>query len=156
MPNSKIRSLRGIAALIALTLAAGAVGLALRAVSARAQTLPDTGDSAVAAAVSEQSSSANASQQAAAPQSGSNSTTTTAGDKSANQTIRAESKTVRVDVVVTDKEGKYVHDLDPKDFKVYDDKKEQSILTFTKGDDRRGRISRNLSITWCFFSTTRA
>ncbi len=54
------------------------------------------------------------------------------------QTIHATSKTVRVDVVVTDKSGKYVHDLNPADFKVFEDKKQQEITTFTKGNSPAG------------------
>src|ERR1700740_1741548 len=32
-------------------------------------------------------------------------------------TIKAESRIVRVDVIVTDKKGNYVHDLSPNDFR---------------------------------------
>jgi len=47
--------------------------------------------------------------------------------------IHAESRVVRVDVVVTDKKGNYVHDLAPKDFRVYDNDKEQQIVNFSFG-----------------------
>jgi len=47
--------------------------------------------------------------------------------------IRAESRVVRVDVIVTDKKGHYVHDLTPKDFRVYDNDKEQQIVNFSFG-----------------------
>ena len=47
--------------------------------------------------------------------------------------IRAESRVVRVDVIVTDKKGNYVHDLTPKDFRVYDNDKEQQIVNFSFG-----------------------
>src|SRR5277367_4167524 len=37
--------------------------------------------------------------------------------------LRAESSVVRVDVVVTDKKGNYIHDLTSKDFHVFEDRK---------------------------------
>src|SRR5579862_18753 len=49
--------------------------------------------------------------------------------------IRAESKLVIVDTVVTDKKGSYVHDLKQGDFKVYEDNKEQQVSTFSSGVD---------------------
>ncbi len=47
--------------------------------------------------------------------------------------IREESRVVRVDVIVTDKKGNYVHDLAPADFRVYDNDKEQQIVNFSFG-----------------------
>jgi VWFA-related protein len=58
--------------------------------------------------------------------------------------IRAESKLVIVDAVVTDKKGNYVHDLKQGDFKVYEDNKEQSVSTFSSGVD--AAIQANTSI----------
>ena len=49
--------------------------------------------------------------------------------------IKRESKLVLVDAVVTDKKGDYVHDLTQKDFKVYEDNKEQRVTTFSTGSD---------------------
>ena len=49
--------------------------------------------------------------------------------------IRKESRLVLVDAVVTDKKGAYVHDLTQKDFKVYEDNKEQQIASFSAGSD---------------------
>ncbi len=49
--------------------------------------------------------------------------------------IRKESKLVLVDAVVTDKKGNYVHDLTQKDFKVYEDNKEQQVASFSAGSD---------------------
>ncbi len=46
-------------------------------------------------------------------------------------TIHAESKLVLVDTVVTDKKGAYIHDLTAKDFRVYEDGKEQAIKSFS-------------------------
>src|SRR5277367_5534660 len=47
--------------------------------------------------------------------------------------IRAESRVVRVDVVVTDKKGNYIHDLTAKDFHVFDNNKEEPIINFSYG-----------------------
>jgi VWFA-related protein len=144
MEKRKRKSLRNLVALIALTLAAGGAAMALHAKSGSAQQKAlAAANSGTASAGAGQSAGAGGTQQTAvqqstAPQTGSTVTKQASTNNGANQTIHTESKTVRVDVVVTDKDGKYVHDLDPKDFKVYEDKKEQSILTFTKGDDPAG------------------
>lgn len=45
--------------------------------------------------------------------------------------IRAETRLVLVDSVVTDKKGNYVRDLAQKDFKVWEDSKEQPITSFS-------------------------
>ncbi len=45
--------------------------------------------------------------------------------------IRTETKLVLVDAVVTDKKGAYVRGLAQKDFKVWEDNKEQQIKTFS-------------------------
>jgi len=45
--------------------------------------------------------------------------------------IRTETKLVLVDTVVTDKKGNYIHDLEAKDFKVWEDNKEQQIKSFS-------------------------
>ena len=49
--------------------------------------------------------------------------------------IRAEKKLVLVDVVVTDKKGQYVQGLTVKDFKLWEDKDEQNIETFSTETD---------------------
>ena len=49
--------------------------------------------------------------------------------------IKAESRLVLVDAVVTDKKGNYVHDLTQNNFKVYEDNKEQSVVSFSFGAD---------------------
>ncbi len=49
----------------------------------------------------------------------------------ATTTIRAESRLVLVDAVVTDKKGNYLQDLTEKDFKVWEDDQEQKINTFS-------------------------
>ena len=45
--------------------------------------------------------------------------------------LRTETKLVVVDAVVTGKKGEYVRDLKQKDFKVYEDGKEQNVKSFT-------------------------
>src|SRR5215470_18651233 len=50
-------------------------------------------------------------------------------------TIKAESRIVLVDAVVTDKKGSYLHDLQQKDFRVFEDNKEQPITSFSFGSD---------------------
>ncbi len=55
-----------------------------------------------------------------------------AGAPAASQTvIRTETRLVLVDTVVTDKKGVYIHDLVLKDFRVWEDNKEQSIKSFS-------------------------
>jgi VWFA-related protein len=45
--------------------------------------------------------------------------------------IRAETRLVLVDTVVTDKKGNYVRDLAQKDFKVWEDGREQTVTSFS-------------------------
>jgi VWFA-related protein len=45
--------------------------------------------------------------------------------------IRTETRLVLVDTVVTDKKGDYIRDLAQKDFKVWEDGKEQSVTSFS-------------------------
>jgi len=52
-----------------------------------------------------------------------------------NTVIRAESRIVLVDAVVTDKKGHYITNLTQQDFKVYEDSKEQAITSFSAGSD---------------------
>src|SRR5271170_6951615 len=49
--------------------------------------------------------------------------------------IRSETRLVLVDSVVTDKKGNYVRDLTQKDFKVFEDNKEQPVVSFSAGTD---------------------
>jgi VWFA-related protein len=46
-------------------------------------------------------------------------------------TIKAETRLVLVDTVITDKKGNYVKDLAMKDFRVWEDDKEQSLKSFS-------------------------
>src|ERR1700689_1138466 len=50
-----------------------------------------------------------------------------------SQVLRAESRVVRVDVIVTDKKGNYIHDLTAKDFHVFDNNQEEPIVNFSYG-----------------------
>src|SRR5246500_2927339 len=50
-------------------------------------------------------------------------------------TIKKESRLVLVDAVVTDKKGNYVKALTDKDFKIYEDNKEQPVASFSSGAD---------------------
>ena len=67
--------------------------------------------------------------------------------------IRSESRLVLVDTVVTDKKGNYVHDLTQKDFKVYEDNKEQPITTFSFETGATPPTT-PASIIWCCSSIT--
>lgn len=49
--------------------------------------------------------------------------------------IRTETKVVLVDAVVTDKKGDYVKNLTQKDFKVWEDNKEQKVTSFSFQSD---------------------
>ena len=49
--------------------------------------------------------------------------------------VRSETRVVRVDVIVTDKKGNYIHDLTANDFRVYDDNKQQQVNNFSFGAD---------------------
>jgi VWFA-related protein len=47
--------------------------------------------------------------------------------------LKSQTNLVLVDTIVADKKGGYVRDLEAKDFKVYEDNKEQTITSFSKG-----------------------
>jgi VWFA-related protein len=49
--------------------------------------------------------------------------------------IRTETRLVLVDAVVTDKKGNYIKDLTGKDFRIWEDNKEQTVKTFSFGSD---------------------
>jgi VWFA-related protein len=68
--------------------------------------------------------------------------------------IRTESRVVLVDAVVTDKKGNYVHDLTQKDFKVYEDNKEQAISSFSFGSDLSGPTSAQKHYMILFFDNS--
>jgi VWFA-related protein len=70
------------------------------------------------------------------------------------QVIRAESRVVLVDAVVTDKKGNYVHDLTQKDFKVYEDSKEQAVTSFSFGSDPLGPVNAQKHYMILFFDNS--
>jgi VWFA-related protein len=49
--------------------------------------------------------------------------------------IKSQVRVVLLDSVVTDKKGNYIRDLTAKDFKIWEDNKEQQITSFSTGDD---------------------
>src|SRR5947208_16881244 len=49
--------------------------------------------------------------------------------------IKTETREVLVDVVVTDKKNNYIEGLELKDFKVWEDNKEQQLKSFSFGAD---------------------
>lgn len=58
-----------------------------------------------------------------------------AGDTSGPGVIRVETRLVLVDSVVTDKKGNYIRDLTSKEFKIWEDNKQQAITTFSFEED---------------------
>ncbi|HET6932030.1 MAG TPA: VWA domain-containing protein [Candidatus Acidoferrum sp.] len=68
--------------------------------------------------------------------------------------IRTESRVVLVDAVVTDKKGNYVHDLSQKDFKVYEDNKEQAVTSFSFGSDPSGPVNAQKHYMILFFDNS--
>ena len=68
--------------------------------------------------------------------------------------IKAETREVRVDVVVTDKKGNYVQDLTTKDFRLYEDNKEQPINTFSFGADPKGPLEAQRHYIVLFFDNS--
>jgi VWFA-related protein len=57
----------------------------------------------------------------------------------AGSVLRAESRVVRVDVIVTDKKGNYIHGLTARDFHVFDNNQEQPIVNFSYGTTTNSR-----------------
>ena len=55
--------------------------------------------------------------------------------------IKAETRLVLVDTIITDKKGNYVHDLTAKDFRVWEDSQEQQVKTFSFEADPAGPSS---------------
>jgi VWFA-related protein len=61
---------------------------------------------------------------------------------------------VLVDAVVTDKKGNYVHDLRQKDFKVFEDNKEQAVTSFSFGSDTSGPVNAQKHYMILFFDNS--
>ena len=68
--------------------------------------------------------------------------------------IKTETRLVLVDVVVTGKKGAYVEDLELKDFKVWEDNKEQQLKTFSFGADPKGPAGQQRYIVLFFDNST--
>jgi len=68
--------------------------------------------------------------------------------------IRTETKVVLVDAVVTDKKGGYVHGLTEKDFKVFEDNKEQKITSFSFEADAASPLNSQKRYIVLFFDNS--
>lgn len=68
--------------------------------------------------------------------------------------IRTEKRLVLVDTVVTDKKGNYVRDLTAKDFRVWDDNKEQAIESFSSEADPSSSNAQNHYLILFFDNST--
>src|SRR5512144_1603551 len=60
------------------------------------------------------------------------------GPAKAAGVIKSESQLVLVDVIVTDKKGRHLSDLESKDFRIYEDDKEQAISSFSRMTESPG------------------
>jgi VWFA-related protein len=68
--------------------------------------------------------------------------------------IKAQTRLVLVDTVVTDKKGNYVRDLTAKDFKVWEDNQEQAITTFSFEDEAASPSSAQRRYLVLFFDNS--
>jgi VWFA-related protein len=68
--------------------------------------------------------------------------------------IRSETRLVLVDSVVTDKKGNYVRDLTMKDFRVWEDNKEQEIKTFSFEADTAAPVRNQQHYLVLFFDNS--
>lgn len=71
-----------------------------------------------------------------------------------NTVLRVETNVVLVDAVVTDKKGAYVRDLKQKDFKVYEDNREQTIKSFSFEADPASPLARQPRYLVLFFDNS--
>jgi len=76
------------------------------------------------------------------------------GPAQASTVIRAEKKLVLVDAVVTDKHGNYIHDLTAEDFRLWEDKKEQKIETFSFEADPKSPLVNQKHYLVLFFDNS--
>src|SRR4029077_4593150 len=65
--------------------------------------------------------------------------------------IKAQTRLVLVDTVVTDKKGSYIRDLTAKDFKVWEDNKEQAITTFSFEEETASHTNPQTRVLVLFF-----
>ncbi len=67
-------------------------------------------------------------------------------------TFTSQSRLVLVDAVVTDKKGTYIHDLTQKDFRIWEDNKEQPVKTFSYEADPAAAVRQHYLVL--FFDNT--
>src|SRR5215470_12577330 len=77
-----------------------------------------------------------------------------AGDTSGPGVIRVETRLVLVDSVVTDKKGNYVRDLTSKEFRVWEDNKEQAITSFSFEEDSASPVKNQKRYMVLFFDNS--
>src|ERR1700727_2582104 len=68
--------------------------------------------------------------------------------------IKTETRLVVVDAVVTDKKDNYVKDLKQKDFKIFEDGKDQPIKTFSYEADPISPLNKQKHNRVLFFKTS--
>jgi VWFA-related protein len=77
-----------------------------------------------------------------------------AAPEQSSSVIRAETRLVLVDTVVTDKKGNYIRDLTMKDFRVWEDNKEQQIKTFSFEADAASPVKNQQHYLVLFFDNS--
>src|SRR5271154_986495 len=92
--------------------------------------------------------------QAAAPAQGAQTPAAPQAQTPSGGAIKAETREVRVDVVVTDKKGNYVQDLTTNDFRVYEDDKQQPINSFSFGADPNAPLAAQRHYMVLFFDNS--
>src|SRR5579871_293058 len=78
----------------------------------------------------------------------------TSAPADASAVIKAQTRLVLVDTVVTDKKGNYVRDLTAKDFKVWEDNKEQAITSFALEDENASPATAQKRYLLLFFDNS--
>ncbi|MBV9156261.1 MAG: VWA domain-containing protein [Acidobacteriaceae bacterium] len=68
--------------------------------------------------------------------------------------IRAEKRLVLVDTIVTDKKGNYIRDLTAKDFRVWEDNKEQDVESFSFEADPKSPLNNQTHYLILFFDNS--
>src|SRR3984893_1345372 len=81
-------------------------------------------------------------------------TQTAAEPQASPAVIKKESRLVLVDAVVTDKKGNYVRNLADKDFKIYEDNKEQPVASFSSGADTSAQAKEQKHYLILFFDNS--
>src|SRR5215469_3697048 len=72
----------------------------------------------------------------------------------AEAVIKAQTRLVLVDTVVTDKKGNYIRDLTAKDFRVWEDNKEQTITSFSFEENSTQRANAQRLYLVLFFDNS--